>query len=159
MKTLIGLFVLLAAVAAPILPATAAPSVPVEESALDRHTRLIAEQLRCLVCQGQTIADSNSGLAADMRTRIREKLTLGWSDERIRDYFVARYGDYVLYQPPLETSTWVLWFGPLGMLGIGLAVLYGYLRGRARLSPPEALAAQDAEKARALLGVREESSR
>lgn len=161
MKARLGLLILLAAVAvsAPILSATAASSETVTETALDRHTRLIAEQLRCLVCQGQSVADSNSGLADDMRAIIREKLAQGWSDEQIREYFVARYGDYVLYQPPLETSTWVLWFGPLVLLGVGLTVLYRHLRGRVHQPPPQPLTAQDTEKARALLDVREESPR
>lgn len=154
MKPLICLLVCLLAAAAPLAtPAAAAPAEQalVEESELNRHVHAIADQLRCLVCQGQTVADSNSGLAADMRAKIREQLKQGWNDQRIRAYFVARYGDFVLYRPPVEASTWALWFGPLIMLLLALAVLLTYLHRRARLDVPAALTPADTRRARLLL--------
>lgn len=159
MKRLLRILAFLAVAATPLAAAaaTTAPA-PVQESSLDRHTRAIAETLRCLVCQGETVADSHASLAADMRTKIREKLKQGWSDQQIRDYFVSRYGDFVLYRPPLRAATWALWFGPPALLLLGLVLLFGYVRAR-RLRVPDALAPGDSERARALLGAHKESPR
>ena len=98
-----------------------------------RMTRITAE-LRCLVCQNQTIADSNAGLAVDLRRETREMLRQGKSDEEIVAYMTARYGDFVLYRPPLKPTTALLWFGPATMLAIGAAVLLLVLRRRARMA-------------------------
>lgn len=93
----------------------------------------IASELRCLVCQNQTVADSHSGLAEDLRREIRELLAKGQSDQQIRDHMTQRYGDFVLYRPPVRTSTSLLWFGPAVLGVLGMAVLVGVLRHRARL--------------------------
>ena len=98
-----------------------------------RMTRITAE-LRCLVCQNQTIADSNAGLAVDLRRETREMLRQGKSDEEIIAYMTARYGDFVLYRPPLKSSTALLWFGPAAMLAVGATVLLLVLRRRTRLA-------------------------
>jgi cytochrome c-type biogenesis protein CcmH len=95
----------------------------------------IATELRCLVCQNQTIADSHAPLAVDLRQEIRELLDKGQTDQQIRDYMTARYGDFVLYRPPVNRSTALLWFGPGLLAVIGLAVLWWTLRRRARMSP------------------------
>src|SRR6188768_1492224 len=97
-----------------------------------RMTRITAE-LRCLVCQNQTIADSNAGLAVDLRRETRALLRQGKSDEEIIAYMTARYGDFVLYRPPLKSTTALLWFGPAAMLLLGGAVLIFVLRRRTRL--------------------------
>ena len=76
----------------------------------------LAAELRCLVCQNQTLADSNAPLAEDLRNQVREKMRRGASDSEIVDYMVARYGDFVLYRPPLKLTTLLLWFGPLLLL-------------------------------------------
>lgn len=131
----------------------------VTESALSRHTRKIAKQMRCLVCQGETVAVSQSGFAEDVRQKIRELLKKGWSDEQIFDYFVDRYGHYILYQPPFKMSTWALWFGPLIMLVFGLVCLFVYLRARARVTATNTLSPEEAKRARQLLGEAEESRR
>jgi len=144
-----------AAVGAQDTAAPAAVSV-VEESAIDQHVRQIAKQLRCLVCQGESVADSHAELAQDMRRKIHEKLRQGWGDEQIFDYFVARYGDFVLYRPPVKAATWLLWFGPLLMLVVGLILLFGYVRRRSRQIDTGSLSAQEAERARALLDSVEE---
>ncbi len=77
-------------------------------------------QLRCLVCQNQTIADSNAPLAADLREQVHNQIIAGRSDEEIRSYVTARYGDFVLYSPPLKRSTWLLWLAPFALLALAL---------------------------------------
>ena len=96
-------------------------------------TRITAE-LRCLVCQNQTIADSNAGLAVDLRRETREMLRQGKSDAEIIAYMTARYGDFVLYRPPLKPTTALLWFGPAAMLLLGGTVLLLVLRRRTKLA-------------------------
>jgi cytochrome c-type biogenesis protein CcmH len=84
----------------------------------------LSAELRCLVCQNQTIADSNAPLAEDLRNQVREKMRQGASDSEIVGYMVARYGDFVLYRPPLKLTTVLLWFGPLLLLAGGFIVLF-----------------------------------
>jgi cytochrome c-type biogenesis protein CcmH len=98
-----------------------------------RVTRISAE-LRCLVCQNQTIADSNAELAVDLRRQVREMLQQGRSEREILDYMTARYGDFVLYNPPLKPSTALLWVGPVLLLVGGMTVLVLILRRRSRMS-------------------------
>src|SRR5918995_2913228 len=80
---------------------------------LEKRVTALADELRCLVCQNQTLADSNAPLAVDLRNQIREQLARGASEREVRDFMVARYGDFVLYKPPLKASTVALWFGPV----------------------------------------------
>lgn len=95
----------------------------------------IAAELRCLVCQNQTVADSHAGLAVDLRQQIRELLAKGQTDQEVRDYMTQRYGAFILYRPPVEGSTALLWFGP-GLLAVGgLLGLWLMLRRRARMQP------------------------
>ena len=98
------------------------------------NPREISRELRCLVCQNQTIADSHADLAIDLRRQVREMLQRGDTDRQILDYMTARYGDFVLYRPPLKTTTAVLWFGPILLMVGGLAVLVIVLRRRSRMS-------------------------
>ena len=91
----------------------------------------LAEELRCLVCQNQTIADSNAPLALDLRNQIREQISAGKSDAQIRDYMVDRYGDFVLYRPPFKASTAMLWIGPFALLAFGAGVVIVMVRRRA----------------------------
>lgn len=100
------------------------------QAEVDERVTHLAEQLRCLVCQNQTIADSHADLAIDLKQQVREKLIQGWSDEQVIDYMVQRYGDFVLYRPPVKAQTWGLWFGPFALLLIGLAVLWRRLRAQ-----------------------------
>jgi cytochrome c-type biogenesis protein CcmH len=100
-----------------------------------RVTRLTSE-LRCLVCQNQTIADSHAGLAVDLRNQVREMLQRGDSEQAILDFMTARYGDFVLYRPPLKSTTILLWLGPAAMVIGGLGLLIFVLRRRGRM-PPE----------------------
>jgi cytochrome c-type biogenesis protein CcmH len=95
-----------------------------DDPALEKRVMELSENLRCLVCQNQTIADSPAELAKDLKKQIREKMQQGMSDRDIIDYLVARYGDFVLYRPPLKAATLLLWFGPLLFLAAGLAALF-----------------------------------
>lgn len=100
---------------------------------LEKRTMAVAAELRCLVCQNQTIADSNAELAIDLRNQVREMLRQGKSEREIVDYMTARYGDFVLYRPPVKSTTALLWFGPPLLLGAGLVTLWLVLRRRSRL--------------------------
>jgi cytochrome c-type biogenesis protein CcmH len=106
-----------------------------EDPVLEARMMRIAAELRCLVCQNQTIADSHAGLAIDLRNQVREMLARGQDDKQIIDYMTARYGDFVLYRPPLKNTTALLWFGPAVLLLGGLVTLFFVLRRRSRMAP------------------------
>ena len=99
-----------------------------DDAALDRRVMELAGELRCLVCQNQSLAESNAGLAVDLRNQIREQLSRGASEREVVDFMVARYGDFVLYRPPLKASTFLLWFGPFVLLIAGIYVLIRRIR-------------------------------
>lgn len=122
-----------------------------QDPVIERRMMALAEELRCLVCQNQTLADSQADLAADLRQEIRELMQKGQSDEQIKRYLVARYGDFVLYRPPLKDTTWLLWFGPAVLLVGGLAALYLVLLRRRRLAAAEPLDADQERRALELL--------
>lgn len=103
------------------------------DPALEARVLKIAAELRCLVCQNQTIADSNAGLAVDLRNQVRDMLRRGDTPEQITDYMTARYGDFVLYRPPVKGSTALLWYGPAALLALAVAALVLIVRRRARL--------------------------
>ena len=96
----------------------------------ERRLKLLAEELRCLVCQNQTIADSHATLAVDLRNQIREQIAEGRSDAQIRDYMVARYGDFVLYRPPFKATTALLWLGPFILVAAGIGAFLVIVRRR-----------------------------
>jgi cytochrome c-type biogenesis protein CcmH len=112
---------------------------------------VIADELRCLVCQNETIAASHADLAVDLKNQIRIKLTQGQSQQQILDFMVERYGDFVLYRPPLRTNTVLLWLGPFVLLGIAVSMLVLNVRRRRRGEQPPALSLEEQAKARALL--------
>ena len=112
---------------------------------LDRRVAALAEELRCLVCQNQTLADSNAPLAVDLRNQIREQLSKGASEREVREFMVARYGDFVLYKPPLKASTIALWFGPFILLLAGAFLLYRLITRRRVAERP----LSEADRARA----------
>lgn len=118
---------------------------------LEKRVMHLAEELRCLVCQNQSLADSHADLAVDLRNEIREMMRAGKSDEEIREFMVARYGDFVLYNPPVKSTTLILWAGPfLLLLGGGIALAI-YLRRRAESMPDQDITDEEHERARALL--------
>lgn len=123
-----------------------------KDPVLEQRMIALSEDLRCLVCQNQNIADSHAELAVDLKNQIREKLRQGVSEREIIDYMVERYGDFVLYRPPVKTTTWLLWFGPVLLLALGLAVLFLKLRQRRRaLAQVPALTAEQHARAASLL--------
>ena len=138
-KWLVMCVILLVAGAASAKEAPPAASNPEIEARMVR----IAAELRCLVCQNQTIADSNAGLAVDLRRQVREMLQNGQSDEQIIGFMTQRYGDFVLYRPPLKATTVLLWVGPAVMLLAGLGGLFMVLRRRSRL-PDDRFEAEEA---------------
>lgn len=111
-------------------PSTAAAAPSKLDATGEARLADIAHELRCLVCQNQSIADSNAGLAVDLRNQIRTQISAGKTDQEIRDFMVARYGDFVLYRPPLKASTALLWVGPFVLLVIGMGVWWRLTRRR-----------------------------
>jgi cytochrome c-type biogenesis protein CcmH len=101
-----------------------ASEVAKPDPVVEQRLKDLAEELRCLVCQNQTIADSNAPLALDLRNQIRAQVAQGRTDDQIRAYMVERYGDFVLYKPPLKASTLVLWLGPLALLTLGAGIFW-----------------------------------
>ena len=112
------------------LAANVAPAQVPPDSDLDARLKHLETELRCLVCQNQTLADSNAPLAEDLRREVRELAKSGKSDAEIKQYLVARYGDFVLYRPPLQQNTWILWAGPFVLLVGGGAIWYSIVRRR-----------------------------
>ncbi len=107
-----------------VFPAhAAAPAAEVRDPALEKRVAALSEQLRCLVCQNQSLADSSADLALDLKNQVREQLAAGKSEQQVVDFMVARYGDFVLYRPPVKTATWLLWFGPFVLLVVAVAAL------------------------------------
>ena len=113
----------------------------------------ISEEMRCLVCQNESLAGSRSDLANDLRREIRILIKEGKSDDQIRSFMVERYGDFVLYRPPVKPVTWLLWIGPFIILGLGITVLLMYLRRRNSSMPNVTLTDADNQKIDALLNV------
>ena len=117
----------------------------------------LAENLRCLVCQNESLASSHAELAEDLRREVREQISQGKSDKEIVDYLVARYGDFVLYKPPMKSYTVLLWFGPFALLLVGIALLLFQIRKRRQSVPEVALSAEAQERAALLLNNEKEN--
>ena len=138
------------------MPAVAQPAAPSKEAAATafdpvEHKRVLAisEQLRCLVCQNQSIADSNADLAVDLRNQVIEQINAGRTDKEIIDYMVDRYGDFVLYKPPFKASTVILWVGPVALFLIALVAFYMNLRRRKQSAAATERVLSDEEQKRA----------
>ena len=108
------------------------PDEVLKDPAMEARAREISKELRCLVCQNQSIDDSNAPLARDLRVLVRERLVAGDDDSGVLGYITARYGDYVLLRPPFKASTYVLWIGPVVVLLLGALGAALFLRGRNR---------------------------
>ena len=133
------------------LAATAGAVEPEEQladPALEARAREIGQELRCLVCQNQSIDDSDADLARDLRRIVRERLTAGDTDDQVMAFVTARYGDYVLLRPPLRAGTLALWFGPVVLLGAGIAAIM--LRRRRRVAAEPFSAEEDRRLAQLL---------
>ena len=131
-----------------LLVALPFPVVGQEDPGLERRVTSLAHELRCLVCQNQTLADSNAPLAQDLRNQIREQLKAGKSERDVIDFMVARYGDFVLYRPPFKATTVALWTGPFVLLALGAWLLVRRVRKRA---PPPGLTEAERRRAAQLL--------
>jgi len=143
--------VLLLALAAP-LAASAKDAEPTAQDPVAAARSVdLASQLRCLVCQNQTIAESNAELAVDLRRQIDEQIKAGKSDRQILDFMTERYGDFVLYRPPFKATTALLWLGPALLLVLGFFVLRRVLRDRARAVPDRPLTDAERKQAEAIL--------
>ena len=129
-----------AAIACLVVALSSASAWP--DLALDTRLKSLESQLRCLVCQNQTLAESEAPLAEDLRKEVRELAVSGKSDDEIRSYLVARYGDFVLYKPPVKPTTYVLWFGPFLLLACGVLVWWIVVRRRAARNGEEDASAE-----------------
>jgi cytochrome c-type biogenesis protein CcmH len=128
-----------------------------DDPVLEKRMVGLAEKLRCLVCQNESLASSRSDLAKDLRQEVREQMKKGMSDQQIIDYLVSRYGDFVLFDPPMKSYTILLWYGPFALLLIGLVGLVFQLRKRKNTVPESQLSAEDAQRAAALLNPPKDS--
>jgi cytochrome c-type biogenesis protein CcmH len=146
-------FVLLLAFALPLttLTARANEAAPLaDDPIVEQRLLVIAEEVRCLVCQNESLAGSRADLAQDLKREIRSLIKQGKTDKEVMDFLVSRYGDYVRYRPPVKPSTWLLWGGPFVLLAAGLAALVLFVRRRRNTSA--ALSPEEQREAAALLG-------
>lgn len=121
------------------------------DPALEERVMNLSRELRCLVCQNETLADSRADLAEDLRGQIREQMKAGKSDKEIIAYLTERYGKFILYSPPVDPTTYLLWFGPFVLLLVGLVLLFRYVKRRRELIVEQPLSAADHRRAETLL--------
>jgi cytochrome c-type biogenesis protein CcmH len=122
------------------------PNEILDDPVLEQRARTISKQLRCLVCQNQSIDESNADLARDLRIIVRERLVAGDSDDEVIGFVVSRYGDWVLLKPPFKPSTWVLWLGPIGIAGLAGLMYWGFYRRQRPLEDGTAYPLADGER-------------
>jgi len=137
-------------VAPAVLAKEAAPAA--DDPVVEKRLMHLAQELRCLVCQNQSLADSHADLAIDLREEVREQIRAGKTDDEIRAWMTQRYGDFVLYRPPLKGTTILLWAGPFVLLLVALAGLTAYLRKRRKIVSERQLSDEERARAQALLG-------
>ena len=151
-KTVLLAFLL--AITLPALANEAAPKAALpnaEDPVIEQRLVNLAEDLRCLVCQNESLAGSRSDLAEDLRRELRTLIKEGKTDAEVREFMVSRYGDFVLYRPPLKPTTWLLWVGPFVLMIAGVAALIAYLRRRGREMKDAPLSDEENQRAEALL--------
>ena len=151
MKRTALLLSLLSCFALSIVAKEARPSAA--DPVLEERVMKLSKELRCLVCQNETLADSRADLAEDLRGQIREQMKAGKSDKEIVAYLTERYGKFILYNPPIDPTTYLLWFGPFVLLLGGLLLLFRYLKQRRELIVEQPLSADDRKRAEALLTI------
>ena len=145
--------VLLMALLMVALAALAREAAPLaQDPQVEARLTAIAEELRCLVCQNESLIASRADLAMDLKRQVREQIRAGKSDDEIRKYMVERYGDFVLYRPPVKGSTLLLWIGPFVLLAAGFAGVWLFVRRRRAAPLPTVLSAEDEARADQLLG-------
>ena len=133
------------------------PDEILKDPALEARARVLSKELRCLVCQNQSIDDSDADLARDLRVLVRERLVAGDSDDQVIDYVTARYGDFVLLRPPIKPVTYALWFGPAVVFVLGIIGVVVFYRRRAQAPSAAApLSAEERQRLDSLLGDKPE---
>ena len=132
------------------------PGERLADPVLEARARAIGAELRCLVCQNQSIDDSNADLAHDLRVLIRERIAAGDSDQQVIDFLVQRYGDFILLDPPVKPATYVLWYGPFAVLLLGLAAVGLYARRRRTAPAAAPLSAEEKRRLKRLLAEERE---
>ncbi|MBK8160355.1 MAG: cytochrome c-type biogenesis protein CcmH [Rhodospirillaceae bacterium] len=135
----------------PALAQSAQPDQPLADPVLEARARQLMKDVRCVVCQAQSIAESDAGIASDMRKLIRVEIAAGKSDEEIRRFLADRYGDFVLFKPPFKISTALLWAGPFLLLAMGAVTMVLFFRRRARAPAPATLSAEEMRRVTAAL--------
>ena len=126
---------------------------PNEDPKIEQRMKTLTEQLRCMVCQNETLDASRADLAENLRKEIREQIKAGKSDQEIIAFLTQRYGDYVLYNPPVKKTTYLLWFGPFVLLIGGTALLYRYVRNRREMIKETPLSADERKRAEEILNA------
>lgn len=127
------------------------PEAVKDDPAIEQRLQKLSQELRCLVCQNETLADSRADLAEDLRDEIREQMKAGKSDKEIIAFLTDRYGQFILYKPQVTPTTYLLWFGPFVLLLAGLAVLFYYIRQRREMIPEQPLTSDERKRAEDLL--------
>ena len=149
MKSFFFLIIVVASLPVFALAKEALPAA--SDPALEERVMKLSKELRCLVCQNETLADSRAELAEDLRNQIREQMRSGKSDKEIVAYLTARYGKFILYNPPVDPTTYLLWFGPFVLLLAGLFMLFRYVKQRRELIVEQPLSAEERLRVETLL--------
>ena len=155
MRFLCGIFSLFVLLALPGVSIAVQPNEMLADPKMEARARTISADLRCLVCQNQSIDDSDADLAHDLRLLVRQRLQAGDSDDQVKQYLVDRYGDYVLLTPPFKTATLALWLGPPVLLLVGIGIALAFYRRRqeqnAATDPSRPLSAEETESLASLM--------
>ena len=122
-----------------------------DDPAIEKRLQNLSQELRCLVCQNETLAESRADLAEDLRDEIRQQMKAGKSDQEIVSFLTERYGQFILYRPQVTPATYLLWFGPFVLLLIGLVVLFAYIKRRRELIPEQPLSSDERKRAEDML--------
>ncbi|MBH69124.1 MAG: cytochrome C biogenesis protein CcmH [Rhodospirillaceae bacterium] len=132
------------------------PQERLTDPGLEARARALSQNIRCLVCQNQSIDDSNASLAKDLRIIVRRRLVNGNTDAEILDFLVKRYGDFILLTPPFKPSTYVLWFGPVFFSIIGLIMVYYFMKRRRKILPEKPLTTDESNNLNKLINQKSE---
>jgi cytochrome c-type biogenesis protein CcmH len=152
------LLLLLLCVITPAFTQVRRPEPVKDDPAIEQRLNKLSQELRCLVCQNETLADSRADLAEDLRDEIREQMKAGKSDKEIIAFLTERYGQFILYRPQVTPTTYLLWFGPFVLLLLGLFVLFAYIRKLRELIPEKPLTSDERKRAEEMLGSEKETA-
>ena len=152
------LLLLMFCVITPAFAQVRRPEPVKDDPAIEQRLNKLSQELRCLVCQNETLADSRADLAEDLRDEIREQMKAGKSDKEIIAFLTERYGQFILYRPQVTPTTYLLWFGPFVLLLLGLFVLFAYIKQRRELIPEKPLTSDERKRAEEMLGSEKETA-